>query len=214
MNPPSAKQLWQEKLDLLQAEEAKAVDPAQKFKIAKDIEEAKAKLAELDDGGGPVRETIGRPEPRFPDDETRELSRTLKAAYRCRAELKAEGRDTTDVNETILDLRRRIREGGQLKEGDFLLDGRFQLLEMIGRGGFAQVWRAYDQASHDVVAIKVLHGQHTRTRAGASASSAAPVTWRGFSTRGSSGSSKRSARTGATSSSSWSLSVVAICGKR
>ncbi len=43
-----AYQLWREKLELLLAEEAKAVDPAQKFKIAKDIEEARAKLAELE----------------------------------------------------------------------------------------------------------------------------------------------------------------------
>ncbi len=43
-----AKQLWKEKLDLLLAEEAKAVDPSQKFKIAKDIAEARAKLAELE----------------------------------------------------------------------------------------------------------------------------------------------------------------------
>ena len=53
----SAKQNWQAKLDFLLAEEPKANDPAQKFKLGKDIEEAKAKLAELE------LEHIGQSEP-------------------------------------------------------------------------------------------------------------------------------------------------------
>jgi hypothetical protein len=48
MSDPSAKELWQEKLNSLQAAEALAVDPAEKFKIGKDIAEAKRKLQELD----------------------------------------------------------------------------------------------------------------------------------------------------------------------
>ncbi len=44
----SAKQLWQKKLAFLQAAEAIAADPAQKFKLAEDIAEAKAKLVELE----------------------------------------------------------------------------------------------------------------------------------------------------------------------
>jgi tetratricopeptide (TPR) repeat protein len=41
--------LWQEKLDFYRAEEAKAADPAQKFLLHKAIEEATAKLADLDE---------------------------------------------------------------------------------------------------------------------------------------------------------------------
>ena len=48
MSDPSAKELWQEKLNSLQAADALAVDPAEKFKIGKDIAEAKRKLQELD----------------------------------------------------------------------------------------------------------------------------------------------------------------------
>jgi tetratricopeptide (TPR) repeat protein len=44
--PPAIKQ-WREKLEFLQAEEAKVVDPDQKFRLCKLIEEAKARLAEL-----------------------------------------------------------------------------------------------------------------------------------------------------------------------
>ena len=47
-----AHRLWREKLDFLLAEEAKAFDPAQKFKLAKEIEEARARLAELEGGAG------------------------------------------------------------------------------------------------------------------------------------------------------------------
>ncbi len=48
MTISSAKRLWQEKLAFLQAEEAKAVVPGQKFELAQDLAEAKAKLAELE----------------------------------------------------------------------------------------------------------------------------------------------------------------------
>ncbi len=48
-----AKRLWQEKLDLLLVEEAKAVTADQKFNLTQGIKEARGKLAEL--GGEPVR---------------------------------------------------------------------------------------------------------------------------------------------------------------
>ena len=105
-----------------------------------------------------------RPIPSYPDDETRQLSETLDDAYRRKAELNAAGKETKEVVERILDLRRRLREGAQLKAGDYLLGDRFHLLKKIGHGGFAQVWKAYDQRRREVVAIKVLHGQHTSDR--------------------------------------------------
>ncbi len=101
------------------------------------------------------------PEPAYADDATRELAVSLETAYRQKAELSASGRDTAEVVEEILRLRRRLRQGAQLKAGDSLLDGRFQLLEVIGQGGFAQVWKAYDRQGRSQVAVKVLHGQHT-----------------------------------------------------
>ena len=60
----------------------------------------------------------------------------------------------------IRELRRRIRVGGQLQAGDFLLKARFRLIEPLGRGGFAQVWKAFDKQRRELVAIKVLHGQY------------------------------------------------------
>ncbi len=102
-----------------------------------------------------------RPTPSYPDDATRELSESLDVAYRRKAEISAAGDDVTEVVDEILALRRRLRQGAQLKAGDYLLDGRLQLLEKIRHGGFAQVWKGYDERSRAMVAIKVLHGQHT-----------------------------------------------------
>ena len=114
--------------------------------------------------GGEGAPAARPPKPAYPDDATRELSESLDEAYRRKADLSAEGRDTTQVLEEILSLRRRLRQGAKLKAGDYLLDGRFQLLDEIGHGGFAQVWKAYDVKSRSQVAVKVLHGQHTGDR--------------------------------------------------
>lgn len=111
---------------------------------------------------GITDEKPDRPTPKYPDPDTRNLARALDEAFRQRAELQSQGRDTEDITEAILDLRRRIREGGRLKAGDILYDGRFQLLELIGQGGFGEVWKAYDESKHLVVAVKVLHGQYAR----------------------------------------------------
>ncbi len=117
-------------------------------------------VAELSQARGPEPP----PRPAYADEATRDLSESLEAAYRLKADLSAEGRDTAEVVEKILALRRRLRQGAQLKAGDYLSDGRFQLLEKIGRGGFAQVWKAYDGRGRAQVAVKVLHGQHTDDR--------------------------------------------------
>ncbi|MCP4663031.1 MAG: protein kinase [bacterium] len=102
--------------------------------------------------------------PRYPNDDVRELSQALDGAYRQKEELVTGGGDTTAIDGDILTLRRRLREGGQLKAGDFLDEGRFKLIEQIGRGGFATVWKAYDRKTTEPVAVKVLHGQFAEDR--------------------------------------------------
>lgn len=95
----------------------------------------------------------------------RELGERLEDAYQRRdALLKAKGAKakTAEIDAEILELRRKLREGGQLRAGD-VLGGRYLLLERIGRGGFAVVWRAQDreaekgEGAEREVAIKVLH---------------------------------------------------------
>lgn len=101
-----------------------------------------------------------RPRPAYEDSRTHKLASDLDAAYQQRAELEADGHDISDVNKKIRALRRRIRESGRLKAGDYLLDGRFNLLEQIGQGGLAEVWKAYDRNCREVRAIKILHRQY------------------------------------------------------
>ena len=100
--------------------------------------------------------------PDYPDSGTRKLSLELEDAYRERAEVEAGGRSPRKIDAKIRGLKRRLREGGQLKAGDFLLKGRLLLRHLIAQGGFAQVWKAYDRDRQTLVAAKVLHTQYGR----------------------------------------------------
>jgi hypothetical protein len=100
-----------------------------------------------------------RPTPSYPDVQTQVLSEKLDAAKLRRLRLRERGRNTTEEDCEILALKRQLREGGQLRAGDSLGDGdRYELLDLLGRGGFASVWLAYDNHRRSNVAIKVLHG--------------------------------------------------------
>ena len=108
----------------------------------------------------PRRDTA--PVPDYPNTEVRALAERLEAARARRARLRDEGAATDDADREILALRRELRDGGQLRAGDTLADGRYLLIQEVGRGGFAVVWRAYDRHARRPVAIKVLH-QHLAT---------------------------------------------------
>jgi TIR domain len=60
-------------------------------------------------------EEPARPTPSYPDHATRTLSESLESAYRRKAELDSSGEDTKAVIDEILALRRRLRQGAQLK---------------------------------------------------------------------------------------------------
>jgi serine/threonine protein kinase/3',5'-cyclic AMP phosphodiesterase CpdA len=97
------------------------------------------------------------PGPHYPDDEARLLSIQLADARERKRHLQKEGVSTAQVDREILDLRRQLREGGRLRAGGELGGERFLLLEPVGQGGFATVWKARDRKSQEIVAIKVLH---------------------------------------------------------
>ena len=101
--------------------------------------------------------------PKFTNPEIRRLAEKLRVAYVRLEALEAAESDTKDVREEILQLRRQLREGG-MKAGDFLGNGRFHLIEKIGKGGFAQLWRAFDREQARIVAVKVLHSQFSDDR--------------------------------------------------
>ncbi|WP_437816956.1 protein kinase domain-containing protein [Sorangium sp. So ce1078] len=92
------------------------------------------------------------------EEAIRAIDKQIASAQKRRLRLKAAGASTAEVDQEIVDLRRKRREGGQLHVGEELSEGRYLLLERIGRGGFATVWRALDAGRGDQpVAIKVLH---------------------------------------------------------
>jgi hypothetical protein len=80
-----------------------------------------------------------RPVPVYPDAEVQALSERLEDARARGQKLRAAGLATDHVNREILELRRQLREGGQLRAGDALGDGRYLLVKVVGRGGFAVV---------------------------------------------------------------------------
>ena len=67
-----------------------------------------------------------------------------------------------------------MREG-RLRAGDALGGGRYLLVERIGDGGYASVWRAFDQERREEVAVKVMHSDQGRDTYTAEGSFAEPA---------------------------------------
>ncbi len=100
---------------------------------------------------------IAEARPRYRDERTKRLSEQLEEAYERRERLEQAGVDIAKVQHEILQLKRELRAGGRLRAGDQLGDDRYLLMERVGRGGFAEVWKARDEVLQKYVAIKVLH---------------------------------------------------------
>lgn len=99
-------------------------------------------------------------QPRFDDSATRLSRKQLENAYERRRALSQEGIDTTGIDGEITALKRALRDDGRIKAGYRLGDGRYRLLELIGEGGFASVWKARDNTWKRIVAIKILQIRH------------------------------------------------------
>jgi len=97
------------------------------------------------------------PTPSYPNVAFKLLSEQLEHARVRKENLRKSSLATDELDLEIINLRRQLREGGQLRAGDSLDDYRYLLVKPLGRGGFAVVWEAYDQLSQQRVAIKVLH---------------------------------------------------------
>ncbi len=71
---------------------------------------------------------------------------------------RGERKRKADLDKEILALDKALRDGEPLAVGQKL--GRYVLKEYLGKGGFAEVWRAVDPGPGRVVALKVLHRVH------------------------------------------------------
>ena len=101
-------------------------------------------------------------EPGEKDARLRVLGMQLEAARERRQRLEKLGASTVEVDRETLNLRRELRAGGQLHEGDALGHGRYTLVRPLGKGGFASVWEAHDLVQNERVAVKVLHPELVR----------------------------------------------------
>ena len=74
------------------------------------------------------------------------------------------GEAVAELDGRILIRRRQLREGIPVGEGTRLHGQRFEIIELIGQGGFAKVYKAYDNHRAEVVAVKLLHHQYAEDR--------------------------------------------------
>ncbi len=102
--------------------------------------------------------TVPEPEPVFPNERIRSITQGLEEARDQMKHLTRTDKRMAETKERILELRRQLREGGQRQPGEVLSE-RYKLIELLGTGGFAKVWKAYDLKKRRLVAVKMLHGQ-------------------------------------------------------
>lgn len=69
---------------------------------------------------------------------------------------RSSGRVSSEALDRRREVRRLLRNGEPIQRG-LLLGRRFALIQRVGHGGFAEVWRAYDREERTEVALKILH---------------------------------------------------------
>lgn len=87
-----------------------------------------------------------------------ELVEELDRLYQLREATALRGESSSSVDAAIRELKRQMRQGPQLRAGEILRE-RYKLDQVIGSGGFADVWLAWDRKRTTFVALKVLHGR-------------------------------------------------------
>lgn len=94
-----------------------------------------------------------------PEELNRQASSAeLERLCETRVQYLAQGRSTEELDPRIRELKQRLRRLPQLQDGE-ILGERFKLLSLLGKGGFARVYQAYDVHSKRLVAVKVLHSE-------------------------------------------------------
>lgn len=92
--------------------------------------------------------------------QTQQQWEELDLLYLHREILLQNRQSTASIDHRLVSLKRAHRQGSQIQEGDILAQ-RYRLLEIIGRGGFAKVWHAFDVKTKRSVAVKILHWEQS-----------------------------------------------------
>ena len=94
-----------------------------------------------------------------PEELQRQASSTeLERLCETRAALLSQGRTSLDLDVSIRELKKQLRRLPQLRDGE-ILGEQYRLLSLLGKGGFARVYQAYDLRRKTLVAVKVLHSE-------------------------------------------------------
>lgn len=101
-------------------------------------------------------------EPSYETPEQQRWAKELTEKNKERKRLAVAGEDISQIERSILELRRKLLDGPDLPPGYTLAKGRFTLIRPLGEGGFGTVWEAWDDTERSLVAVKVLHGRFGR----------------------------------------------------
>lgn len=102
------------------------------------------------------------PAPIGADDLNQRVNAELRELRSRLALARARGLPTASIEQSVREKTRALRAGPTVAAGDVLAEGRYLLIERLGSGGYAVVWRAWDEETRREVAIKVLHGELAR----------------------------------------------------
>ena len=159
--PPSPSSSWELFHQTALALQGRGYADKRLFRALRDARPGRA--ADIEAAASAAGAPIGpasTPRPKMAHPRLLGLVDQLRAVEAERDAALVAGQDTAALDAHRLDLKRRIRQGPKLRPGEVLGDGRYQLLEVAGSGGFGTVWRAFDSRKRRVVAVKVLHGHH------------------------------------------------------
>lgn len=101
---------------------------------------------------------------RFHEEQDRRLELRLQELTERLAQAMLRDANTSAIEEEILAIKRHLRHGHEVRQGEFLGNRRYLLDQLIGHGGYASVWKAYDTKLRRTVAVKILHGQWAKDR--------------------------------------------------
>jgi len=117
--------------------------------------EVAAKILALLEGGSEPSVRVHQDVPNYASPSFAVLAERIEGLHA----LKATVRGVRGLSAAIKRTAGAMRSGPQLSVGETLGNGLYRLLENVGHGPLASVWRARDRESGEIVAVKVLHAQ-------------------------------------------------------